>query len=137
MKIEILTTNGIKSAFKELEISATRTYKDANESHLEVWEIEKPDLLKLEEAVEWPKGWGWYAHSKGCNRGSACNFFTVNGQFMIGWGTDDNKDTYDTLNDYLRDGLGLYNKDDICSTIVGLMRVNGMNMAKLLKTFQG
>ena len=100
MKIEILATNGIKSAFKEFNIAATRTYRDAEKSHFEVWEIEKSDLAKLENATEWHKGWGWYSYSKGSNLGSACDFFTVNGQFMIGWSTADSKDTYDTLNNY-------------------------------------
>ena len=69
MKIEILATNGIKSAFKELGISAARAYKATEEPHFEVWEVEKSDLAKLENATEWPKGWGWYAYSKGSNLG--------------------------------------------------------------------
>lgn len=137
MTIEILATNGIKSAFKELNIAATRAYKDAEKSHFEVWEIEKSDLNKLENAIEWHKGWGWYAYSKGSNLGSACDFFTINGQFMIGWSTSDGKDTYDTLLDYFYDGLKIYDKDDIVRAITGLMRTNGMTMTKLLKTYQG
>ena len=137
MKIEILATNGIKSAFKELGISAARAYKATEEPHFEVWEIEKSDLAKLENATEWPKGWGWYAYSKGCNLGSACDFFTVNGQFMIGWSTSGKNDTYNTLIDYLHDGLKIFDRNDVCAAIVGLMRANGMTMAKLLKTYQG
>ena len=137
MKIEILATNGIKSAFKEFNIAATRTYRDAEKSHFEVWEIEKSDLAKLENATEWHKGWGWYSYSKGSNLGSACDFFTVNGQFMIGWSTADSKDTYDTLNNYFSDGLKIFDKDEICAAIVGLMRANGMTMTNLLKTYQG
>lgn len=137
MKIEILASTGIKSAFRELDIEATRIYKSTDEPHIDVWEIEKSDLSKLEEAAEWPKGWGWYKFAKGSNMGSACSFFTVNGQFMIGWDSVDGKDTYDTLTDYLKDGIKTKNNDDICNAVIGLMRVNGMNMTKLFKTFQG
>lgn len=137
MKVEILTSNGIKGAFKELNIAASRTYKSADDVNFQVWEIEKSDVEKLEETYEWHKGWGWWSYSKGNNLGSACDFFTVNNQFMIGWSTLGSTDTYDTLIDYLHDGLKIFDKDDVCGAIVGLMRTNGMSMSKLLKTFQG
>ena len=56
---------------------------------------------------------------------------------MIGWSTADSKDTYDTLNNYFNDGLKIFDKDEICAAIVGLMRANGMTMTNLLKTYQG
>lgn len=137
MKVEILTSNGIKGAFKELNIPAARTYKSADDINLQVWEIDKTDIIKLEEAHEWPRGWGWWSHNRGSRLGSACEFLTVNNQFMIGWATSDGKDTYDTLIDYFHDGLKIFDNDDVCGAITGLMRTNGMSMSKLLKTFQG
>lgn len=137
MKIEILTTNGIKSAFKELNIAASRKYRKETEPRFEVWEIEKSDLVKLEEAEEWPKGWGWFGYSKGSRLGTACNFLTVNGEFMIGWFAASGEDTYDKLTDYLYDGLGAKDNDDVCAMAVELAKANGLTMEELFKTFQG
>ena len=137
MKIEILTSNGIKSAFKELDIKASRTYKNTEEPHYEVWEIEKSDLLKLEEAAEWPKGWGWFAFGGGSRRGTACGFLTVNNNFLIGWDTESGNDKYDKLTDYLHDGLGIKSNDNVCATVSDLARVNGMTIAELFKKYEG
>ena len=137
MKIEILTTTGIKGAFKELGIAATRYYKGENEPRFEVWEIEKSDLVKLEEAEEWPKGWGWFGYSKGSRLGTACNFLTVNGKFLIGWFTASGEESYDKLTDYLYDGLGAKDNDDVCSMAVELAKVNGLTLTDLFKIFEG
>lgn len=137
MKIEILTTNGIKGAYKELDIQATRTYKSSDEPHFEVWEIEKQDLYKLENAAEWPRGWGNWTYSKGSRMGTACDFFTINNEFLIGWRTESGDDTYDKLTEYLRDGLGAKLHEDVCSMAVDLARVNGKTMAELFKIYEG
>lgn len=137
MKIELLATPGIKGAFKELKIQATRTYKSTNAPHFEVWEIEKNDLFFLEETLEWHNGWGHWAYSKGSNMGSAYNFLTVNNEFLIGWETQSGADTYDALSDYLYDGMGVHSHEEVCSMAVGLARANGKNLAQLFATYQG
>lgn len=137
MKIEILTTNGIKSAFRELNIKAARTYKSTETPHFEVWEIEKFDLHKLEEVNKWPKGWGLWAYGKGSGYGTACDFFTINGQFLIGWGSNTGNNTYDKLSDYLCSGLGKSSFEEICALASDLARTNGLSLAKLFKTYEG
>ena len=137
MKIELLCGGGIKTAFNELGIEATMTYRGSNKPHHQVWEIEKSDLNKLEDAVGWQDHWGWYAYTKRSNMGTAADFFTINGQFMIGWETNDKNDTYDSLDDYFTKGLGVHNHDEICALAVDLGRVNGMSLCKLFDTFEG
>ena len=39
MKIEILASGGIKNAFKELGIEATRTYKGTKKPYYQIWEL--------------------------------------------------------------------------------------------------
>lgn len=134
---EILTGGGINKAFKTLGIKAKRTYKSSYEPSYEIWELNKNDLKTLDEAPEWPKEFGWYKYAKGSNMGTAADFFTVNGQFMIGWETRDGKDTYNTLMDYFGEGLGVYNESIICAYAVDLARVNGVSVGKLFQTYEG
>ena len=167
MKIEILAGNGINKAFKELEIEATRTYKGANEPNYEVWEIEKKDLTRLEEAAEWKPHWGWWRFAKGSNMGSAYDIFEVNGHELIAWGgarrdslmdewcdeTNEEKAAYhysfkeyeefnmphkyDTMLNYFCDELCASTETNVCALAVDLARYNGMSMAQLFKTFEG
>lgn len=137
MKIELLCGGGIKTAFHELGIKATMIYKGSNKPHYQVWEIEKSDFNKLEEAIGWQDHWGWYEYAKRSNMGTAADFFTINGQFMIGWETNDKNDTYNSLNDYFTKGLGVHGHDEICALAVDLGRVNGMSLCKLFNTFEG
>ena len=137
MKVEILASNAIsKNSFQKLNIEANRTYEGENFS---VWEIEKKDLRVLEESHDEELFWqlGWWVFSKGSNFGKPFDFLTVNGQFLIGWQTKSCKDTYDKLTDYLTDGLGITDKEDICGCAVDLARANGMSMSKLFKTCEG
>ena len=136
MNIELLAGGGIHKAFKELDIKATRTY--CNEAcPYQVWEIDKKDLHLLDEATEWKDNWGWWRHTKGSNMGSAYEFLTVNGQFLIGWKSLQDKDTYDSLVDYFADGLGYNDGTSVAALAKDLARYNGMTMAKLFKVFQG
>ena len=137
MKIEILAGGGIKTAFEELGIEATMIYRGSNKPHYQVWEIEKSDLSKLEEPIGWKDHFGWWSYAKRSNMGTAADFFTINGQFMIGWETEDRTDTYDSLTDYFYNGLGVRNHDEICALAVDLGRVNGMSLCKLFNTFEG
>ena len=134
---EILAGNGIHKAFKELGIDAKRTYKSAHKPYYEVWEIDKKGFMALEEAEEWPDEWGWWRSAKGSNQGTPADFFTVNGQFMIGWETRDGNDTYDTLMDYFHQGMSVGMESNICALAVDLGRANGKTMAKLFEIYEG
>ena len=137
MATEILAGNGIQNAFKEFGIKAKRAYKGTKEPYYEIWEIDKKDLRMLEDAPEWDGSWGWYRHAKGSNMGTACDFFTVNGQFMIGWETRDGNDTYDSLLDYFHKGLSVGMESNICALAVDLARVNSVSLGRLFQTYEG
>lgn len=134
---EILAGGGINKAFRAFKIKANRTYKSSYEPSYEVWELSKNDLKTLDEALEWPAEFGWYKYAKGSNMGTPVEFFTVNGQFMIGWETRDGKDTYNTLMDYFGEGLGVYNESIICAYAVDLARVNGKTLGSFFTTYEG
>lgn len=134
---EILAGGGIQNAFKELGLKAKMTYKGSNEPHYEIWELDKRDLKALEETPEWLEDWGWWRSAKGSNMGTAANFFTVNGQFMIGWETDGEHDTYDSLLSYFYDGIGAGMESNIIALAVDLARVNGMSVSRLFSTYEG
>lgn len=134
---EILAGGQIYKAFNELGIEAKRTYKSSHKPYYEVWEVDKKDIRMLEDTYEWPDDWGWWRSAKGSNQGTAADFFTVNGQFMIGWGTKDGNDTYDSLMDYFHKGLRVGLESNICALAIDLARTNGMSMAKLFKTYEG
>lgn len=167
MKIELLCGNGIHKAFKEIGIDAKRIYKRTDEPHYEVWEIEKKDLEKLEETVEWDENWGFWRFCKGSNMGSAYEVFTVNGHELIAWSgrrrdnlIDEWNDEpssekeayhysykeyekaimpheYDSLLDYFGKELEISTEKNICALSVDLARYNGMSMAQLFKTYEG
>ena len=134
---EILAGGGIQNAFNDLGIKAKMTYKMSKEPYYEVWELDKKDLKTLDESPEWFDEWGWYRFAKGSNMGSAADFFTVNGQFMIGWESLDGNDTYDSLMDYFHKGMNVSMESTICAMAVDLGRANGMSMSKLFKAFEG
>jgi hypothetical protein len=134
---EILAGNGIQTAFKELGIKAKRTYKSSHEPFYEVWELDKKDIKVLEDTSEWLDSWGWWRSAKGSNLGTAADFLTINGQFMIGWESREGKDTYDTLLDYFRHGIGAGMESNIIALAVDLARANGKTVAKLFQTYEG
>lgn len=134
---EIFGGNGLYKAFKALNIDAKRTYKSSHEPYYEVWELNKNGLKLLEETPEWDDAWGWFRHAKGSNMGTAADFFTVNGQFMIGWETRDGNDTYDSLMDYFHKGLNVGMESNICALAVDLARVNGVSMGRLFEIYEG
>lgn len=134
---EIFGGGGLENAFEALNIEAKRTYRSSHEPYYEVWELNKKDLRTLEEVMEWDDSWGWWRSAKGSNMGTAADFFTVNGQFMIGWETLDDNDTYDTLVDYFRDGLGVEMESEICALAIDLARANGLSLGRLFQTYNG
>lgn len=167
MKVEILAGGGIKTAFKELGIEATRKYKGAEKPHYQVWELEKSDMCKMSELTDWKDHYGWWRHAKGSNMGTACSIFTVNGHELIAWdgtGREDLRDDwdnepieekeayhysykeyeevwkphkYDTLLDYFCEELGASLPNNICALAVDLARTNGLTMSELFKKFEG
>ena len=134
---EILGGNGIQNAFKELGIESKMTYQMSKEPYYEIWELNRKDFKVLEEVYEWPEEWGWWRHAKGSNMGIPYEFFTVNGEFMIGWETVDGKDTYDSLMDYFYNGLNAGLESSICALSVDLARANGKTIATLFETYEG
>ena len=134
---EILAGNGIQNAFNDLGIEAKMTYKSNHEPYYEVWEVNKKDLKMLEETPMWYDAWGWYRNARGSNMSTPFEFLTVTGQFMIGWETQDGKDTYDSLLDYFYSGLGITQVEDICALSVDLGRANGKNMSGLFGLYEG
>lgn len=134
---EILAGAGIQNAFKELGIKAKRTYKSSHEPFYEVWELDKKDLKVLDETSEWLDSWGWWRSAKGSNLGTAADFLTVNGQFMIGWESRSGNDTYDTLLEYFCDGIGASQPGNIIALAVDLARANGKSVANLFKIYEG
>ena len=135
--MELLAGNGISRAFKELGINAKRTYKSSHEPYYEVWDVDKRDIKTLEEVYEWPEEWGYWRSAKGSNMGTPVEFFTVNGQFMIGWETCDGNDTYDSLLDYFHQGLSVGMTSNIIALSVDLGRANGKTVSQLFKTYEG
>lgn len=167
MKVEILAGGGIKTAFKELGIEAIRKYRGVEKPHCQVWELEKSDMQKMDEATEWPDHYGWWRYAKGSNMGTACSIFTVNGHELIAWdGTrrEDLRDEwdeepmeeravyhysykeyeescmpheYDSLLTYFHEELGASTERNVCALAVDLARANGMTMAELFEKFEG
>lgn len=133
MKIEILSKGNIKKLLTEEKIPFNMTYTGETYS---VVEIEKSDLMNLMESMHENSEFnGWYCYSKGARVGSACDFFRINGHDLIGW-SESSKD-YHTLLDYLTEELRLTDDEDICDYAVSLAKVNGMNLSKLFKTYEG
>lgn len=134
---EILAGGNIHKAFKALGVEAKRTYKSSHEPYYQVWEIDKKGMHALEDAEEWPDEWGWWRSAKGSNQGTPVDFFTVNGQFMIGWATRDGNDTYDSLIDYFRQGMSVGMESNICALAIDLGRANGKTMSQVFATYEG
>lgn len=134
---EIFGGGGLENAFEALNIQAKRTYRSSHEPYYEVWELNKKDLRILEEVMEWDDSWGWWRSAKGSNMGTAADFFTVNGQFMIGWETLDGNDTYDSLIDYFHKGLSVGMESNICALAIDLARANGLSLGRLFQTYNG
>lgn len=134
---EILAWGGIQNAFKDIGIEAEMTYQSHHEPYYEVWDLNKKDIKSLEEVYEWKDEWGSWLYSTRSNMGVPYSFFTVNGEFMIGWDTTDGRDTYDTLMDYFYNGLGVGLEEYICMYAADLAKVNGKTLSGLFETYEG
>lgn len=134
---EILAGMGIHKAFEELDIKATMTYRGGNKPHYEVWKLSKDDLKKLEYTVWWKDEWGWYRYSKGANRGTPYEPLTINGQFVIGWTAINNKDNFDCLTDYFKDGLGITDDYEVCACATTMAKTNGWSLSQTWRRLEG
>ena len=137
MAVEILGGNGLHKAFKELGVDATRTYRGREKPHYEVWELSRDDLRKLEYTVEWKDEWGWWTHSKGEHRGTACDILDVNGVSIIAWQEDNKKDSFKCLTDYFKDGLGVVDKNKIGAYSFYLAKTNGWSLSDMWRKLEG
>ncbi|MGN5457074.1 MAG: hypothetical protein ACI4XN_13845 [Candidatus Kurthia intestinigallinarum] len=165
--VEILGGNGLKNAFKDLGIKATKTYHGKEEPHYQVWEIDKRDVKAMENMVEWPDRYGWWRFAKGSNMGTPYSIFTVNGCELIAWDglhrgqlyqewmdePDEEKEayhysfkeyeetqyphTYKNLTEYLCEELGASTEKNVCALAVDLARANGFTMAELFEKYEG
>ena len=163
---EILA-GGLAIALHELGVDARQTYKMGHEPYYEIWDINKKNLKVLEEAEEWGDTWGWWRYAKGSNLGTPASFFTVNGQFMIGWDgrsrdairedwnhmLDNEKAAYhnsfseyeeemkpreyENLLSYMCNEIGASTESNIIALAVDLARANGKTVAQLFKTYEG
>lgn len=134
---EILGGGGLHKAFKALNIQAIRTYKGKEKPHYEVWELFKDDLKKLEYAEEWNDEWGWFCHSNGEHRGTAFEFLTIRNQFVIGWKSQNNNDTFECLTDYFVNGLGVTDVNTMCAYSVHIAKANGWTLGNTWKILEG
>jgi hypothetical protein len=140
MKIEIMTNGDFKDLQKHYKFNANRVYKtpkDINNEHpyFEIWEIEKSDLRSIEETCLTEDVWMCYA--KGSNMGTPFEPLTINGQFVIGWTTNNKEDTFDCLSEYFMHGLGITNDDQICAGSSTLAKTNGWSLNKTWKMLEG
>lgn len=136
MKIEILAKRGIKNTLDELSIESERVYQRTEKPYYEVWLIDKKDLKLLEEE-RYNSDCAWFGSASGCNLGTPFEFLDINGQFIIGWSSKNGETKYDTLLDYLKDGLDIVESDNVCATVTSLAKANGMTLEKLFKLCQG
>lgn len=134
---EILAWGGIQNAFNDLGIEASMTYQSNHEPYYEVWDINKKDIRTLENVSEWDDEWGSWLYSARSNMGVPYSFFTVRGEFMIGWDTIDGRDTYESLMDYFYNGLGVGLDEYICMYAVDLAKANGKTMSGVFETYEG
>lgn len=129
MKVEMLATGAIDKALNSNNISYKNMYIG---DKFKVIEIEKKDAKKLNNEF-FENAWCKFSNGVG---GSPCDIITVNNQVLIGWSNNKN-DTYDTLLDYMKTELNVYNSGDICDFATGLAKANGITMSKLFKLYEG
>ena len=132
MKIEILASGGIKNAFKELGIEATRTYKGTDKPYYQIWELEKSDMHKMDEMTEWPRedlrdDWKDEPDSE------KASFHYSYKEYEEFW----KPHKYDCLTDYLSEELGCSQPGNVCALVMDLARYNGMSMSELFSKFEG
>ena len=136
MKVEILTNSKFYDAVQVLNTEAKCVYKSpADKPYYEIWEVEKSDIQKIETVCMFEDV--MFCYSNGANRGTPFEFLTIGGEFVIGWTAIGEKNEFDCLTDYFKDGLGLKDSYDVCACAVTLAKTNGWSMAQMFKNLEG
>lgn len=140
MKIEIMTDGNFKNFVKRNNIEANRIYKTHDGSkksnlYFEIWEIEKSDVKNIEMSCMMEDVWMCY--SKGVGGATPFEFLTIHGQFVIGWTAINNKDTFDCMTDYFKEGLGITDVNEMCAHSVTLAKTNGWTLNKTWRMLEG
>lgn len=140
MKIEIMTNGDFEEVVKCYGFNAKKLYEwssnfDNSFPYYEIWEIEKSDLRMIEEACM--SGEVLFCYSKGANRGTPYEPLTINGQFVIGWTAINNKDNFNCLTDYFKDGLGITDNYEVCACATTMAKTNGWSLSELWRRLGG
>ena len=136
MKIEVLTGKEFQNVVENIGINAKRLYNcPVDHPYYEIWEIEKSDLRMIEEVCM--SGEVLFCYSKGANRGTPYEPLTINGQFVIGWTAMNNKDNFNCLTDYFKDGLGVTDNYEVCACATTMAKTNGWSLSQLWRKLEG
>ena len=165
--VEILAGGGIETAFKELGIEATCTYKNPEATLYEVWEITKDDMMMMEFVANWPDKYGWWTYSDGSVMGNVNKDMTINGQKILAWldegrvdalrydweheskeekeaynfnfdeYVDDWYTDYPNLLEYFALHLGASKASNVFALSQDLAKANNMSVAQLFTTYLG
>lgn len=137
MKVEIMTSCGFKDLVKRTEFEAKQLYKcqKDNDPYYEIWEIEKADVKTIENTCMLEGI--LFCYSKGANRGTPFEPLTIHGEFIIGWTTVNNKDTFNCLTDYFTDGLGITDSYEICACATTMAKANGWSLSDMWRKLEG
>ena len=136
--IEILAGGGIETAFKELGIEATCTYKNPKATKYEIWEVAEDDMMIMKYTPSWPAKYGWFSYDE-----DRVLLFvnpielTVNNKTMYG-GNYEDRIEYNNLQEYfIQSGIDTDLWVQPYSYIKGLAEQNKMTMTKLFITYLG
>lgn len=140
MKIEIMTNCKFNDLVEHYKFDAKQLYKSPidpynDRSYYEIWEIEKSDVRAVEEACMAENV--LFCYSKGANRGTPFEPLTIHGEFVIGWTTVNNKDTFNCLTDYFIDGLGITDSYEICACATTMAKANGWSLSDMWRKLEG
>jgi hypothetical protein len=149
--VEILGAE-LDKAFKELNISAKKTYQLKNKSwgyceDYQVWELsdENYERLCTISDEDWHDDWGWWRGAKGSNLGGVDRRYNINNHYIYAWDgykRQNDKDypwprEYKDLLSYFCDEIGASTENNVCAVVVNLAAQNNITMAELFKKYQG
>ena len=140
--IEILGDN-LKKFFDAIDSemkNADITY--AGERY-EVWKVSDELHKKMcdmseEEFVELAGEDAWWRSSTGSVLGVPDTEFKVNGEYLLGWNRwEREQKNYSNLSEYLCDGVGASQPNNVCACAMDLAKYNNMSMGELFKKYEG
>lgn len=137
MKVEIMTNYDFEGLVKRMGFDAKRLYKCSKDDnpYYEIWEVEKADVKTIENTCMLDGV--LFCYSKGANRGTPFEPLTIHGEFVIGWTTINNKDTFNCLTDYFTDGLGITDPYEICACTTTIAKANGWSLSDMWRKLEG